>query len=95
MCWSKNLLPPPAWSGRRCSTNGEDGLTCDPLDRWENGEDGDLYVTKFGEVFAERCFALVEDVTVQLSDIATPFMRSALEGLNPTYIRRTKSFNRF
>ena len=73
----------------------EDGLTCFHLDRWENGEVGDAHVQKFGEVFADRYFALVTDVTVQMSDNATSFIREALAGLNPDYINRTASFNRF
>lgn len=65
------------------------------IERYADGENGDLHVKGFAEGYAGRFFELVSSCTGIVSDNATPYIRAVLEGIGPLYIAQKGGFNRF
>ncbi len=69
--------------------------TCHIQERYANAEEGDKHVKNFAENFAGRFFEHIDGIEGVASANATPYIRSILDGINPTYAAKAAGFNRF
>lgn len=71
-----------------------DGITWHILERYADGENGDLHVRGFAENYAGRFFELVDGCRGVVSENATPYIRGVLEGIAPLYVGQRGGFHR-
>lgn len=73
----------------------EDGETCHIQERYADEVEGDKHVKNFAENYANRFFDHVNSVKCVVSANASSYIRSVLDGIEPTYVTKVAGFNRF
>lgn len=72
-----------------------EGRTCHIQERYVNAEEGDKHVKNFAEKYADRFFKHIDGIEGVVSANASPYIRSVLDGISPTYAVKVAGFNRF